>query len=204
MIYNHQYWRLVTSALFHGGFMHIAFNMMSTLALAGSLERSVGTVQLVFVILWQIIVCGSFSVAASYCLTMFVFDDPSYMKQQSVGFSGVIFALAVVDIYRSGGGQRSVMGLFSVPAKYYPWVLLVVLQVRCPSSGDLRAAGWVIMWRAARWGLQLLTSRVLRRNAAWRQVLIPNISFLGHLSGILMGTVQAHGGLDCLLPSVRG
>ena len=136
VIYNHQYWRLVTSALFHGGFMHIAFNMMSTLALAGSLERSVGTVQLVFVILWQIIVCGSFCVAASYCLTMFVFDDPSYMKQQSVGFSGVIFALAVVDIYRSGGGQRSVMGLFSVPAKYYPWVLLVVLQVRCPSSGD--------------------------------------------------------------------
>lgn len=34
------------------------------------------------------------------------------------------------------------------------------------------------------------------------KVLIPNVSFMGHLSGIVSGTIQAHGGFDCLLPSV--
>jgi hypothetical protein len=87
--------------------------------------------------------------------------DLKYAKQQSVGFSGVIFALSVVDIYKSAGGSRSIFGFFEVPAKVYPWVLLVVLQL-----------------------------------------LIPNVSFMGHLSGIVTGTVQAHGGLNCLLPSV--
>jgi len=162
VLYSHQYWRVVTSALFHGGLMHLGFNMMSTLALGSSLERSVGTTQMVFIVLWQILGCGAISVAASWALSMVLLNDLSYLKQHSVGFSGVIFALAVVDIYRnSSTTHRSVMGVFSVPAKYYPWVLLIVLQV-----------------------------------------LIPNVSFMGHLSGILSGTIQAHGGIDWLLPSV--
>eukprot|EP00613_Pedinella_sp_CCMP2098_P061312 CAMPEP_0171984732 /NCGR_PEP_ID=MMETSP0993-20121228/273981_1 /TAXON_ID=483369 /ORGANISM="non described non described, Strain CCMP2098" /LENGTH=430 /DNA_ID=CAMNT_0012637565 /DNA_START=112 /DNA_END=1404 /DNA_ORIENTATION=- len=162
VLYSHQYWRVVTSALFHGGLMHLGFNMMSTLALGSSLERSVGTTQMVFIVLWQILGCGAISVAASWALSIVLLNDLSYLKQHSVGFSGVIFALAVVDIYRnSSTTHRSVMGVFSVPAKYYPWVLLIVLQV-----------------------------------------LIPNVSFMGHLSGILSGTIQAHGGIDWLLPSV--
>lgn len=65
------------------------------------------------------------------CATMLL-SDLSYLRQHSVGFSGVIFALAVVDIYKSGGETRQVLGLFSVPAKVYPWVLLVVLQASPP------------------------------------------------------------------------
>eukprot|EP00613_Pedinella_sp_CCMP2098_P014740 CAMPEP_0171760378 /NCGR_PEP_ID=MMETSP0991-20121206/47438_1 /TAXON_ID=483369 /ORGANISM="non described non described, Strain CCMP2098" /LENGTH=120 /DNA_ID=CAMNT_0012363465 /DNA_START=385 /DNA_END=745 /DNA_ORIENTATION=+ len=88
---------------------------MSTLALGSSLERSVGTTQMVFIVLWQILGCGAISVAASWALSMVLLNDLSYLKQHSVGFSGVIFALAVVDIYRnSSTTHRSVMGVFSV------------------------------------------------------------------------------------------
>ena len=160
VVYSHQYWRIVTSAYFHGGLMHILFNMTSVASLGGSLERCMGSIFFVYTVLWQTILCGTFNVAASWFLSMVVFDDLSYLKQQSVGFSGVIFALAVVDIHRSDLPTRSLFGFFEVPAKLYPWALLVALQI-----------------------------------------LIPNVSFLGHLSGILMGTLQAYGGLNFLFPS---
>ena len=129
VIYGRQYWRIVTCAYFHGGFMHILFNMTSLSSLGGSLERCVGTVVFAFTILWQTLLCGAFNVAASWFLSMVVTDDLSYLKQQSVGFSGVIFALAVVDIHRSELPTRSVFGFLDMPAKWYPWVLLVALQV---------------------------------------------------------------------------
>ena len=65
---------------------------------------------------------------------MVLLDDMSYVKQQSVGFSGVLFALVVVDIHKSDVATRSVMGFVSVPSKWYPWALLVLLQVRSPRA----------------------------------------------------------------------
>ena len=76
---------------------------------------------------------------------MVLLDDMSFIKQHSVGFSGVLFALVVVDIHKSDVPTRSVMGFVSVPARWYPWALLVLLQL-----------------------------------------MIPNVSFLGHFSGILL------------------
>lgn len=162
VIYAHQFYRLLTAAFFHGGLMHIGMNMMSMLATGTSLERSVGTVQLLFTVLWQTLLTGAFCVGASWFLSMVLLDDMSYIKQQSVGFSGVLFALVVVDIQNSDVPTRSVMGFVSVPAKWYPWALLVLLQL-----------------------------------------MIPNVSFLGHFSGIMLGTWQANGGLRWLLPSVE-
>lgn len=57
----------------------------------------------------------------------------SYINQASVGFSGVIFALALIDSYRSTQPTRSVFGFVQVPTRMYPWVLLVLLSVRPPS-----------------------------------------------------------------------
>jgi hypothetical protein len=71
----------------------------------------------------------------------------------------VIFGLCVVEIYKSGGTTRSLYGIIEVPSKYYPWILLVVLQF-----------------------------------------IIPNVSFMGHLSGIVIGTLQTYN--FHLLPSV--
>jgi rhomboid domain-containing protein 1 len=57
----------------------------------------------------------------------------------------VIFGLIVIDNKRSDGAQRSVLGIFSVPAALYPYALL-------------------LFW----------------------QLLLPGVSLLGHLSGVLV------------------
>lgn len=82
------------------------------------------------------------------------------MYQHSVGFSGVIFHLSVMECNMTPHRTRSVFGFLTVPAYLYPWALLVVLQV-----------------------------------------VMPNLSFVGHLSGILTGALQSYGVLDILFVS---
>lgn len=65
--------------------------------------------------------------------------------QCAIGFSGVVFGLIVVDNNLTGATQRSIFGLFYVPAPLYPWTLLVI----------------------------------------W-QLIMPGVSFLGHLCGVLV------------------
>jgi hypothetical protein len=78
----------------------------------------------------------------------------------SVGFSGVIFALIVAETHVNNIQHRSFYGLFSVPAAYFPWLLLV-------------------LW----------------------QFIIPQVSFFGHLSGILAGIMYSKGWLACVTPT---
>jgi hypothetical protein len=53
-----------------------------------------------------------------------------------------------------------VMGMFSVPSRVYPWVLLILIQL-----------------------------------------MLPHISFVGHLSGLLVGILQSYGCIAFLYPS---
>ncbi|CAM9920629.1 unnamed protein product, partial [Heterosigma akashiwo] len=81
-------------------------------------------------------------------------DDPSWMVQNAVGFSGIIFTLAVVESYRSLTPTRSIFGFVQVPTRIYPWALMIVLQV-----------------------------------------MVPQISFMGHFSGLLVGIFYSY---NCL------
>lgn len=82
------------------------------------------------------------------------------MVYSSVGFSGVLFSLAVLESNNAAQPTRSVFGFFSVPTKYYPWVLLVLISV-----------------------------------------VMPNISFVGHLSGLLIGFAYCRNWLSFIIPS---
>ena len=148
-----------TSALFHGSLLHIGMNMMSTAAIGGALEKKIGTLLLGATILWGIFLTSAIYVAISWLLWA-VFGYQKMMLQHSVGFSGVIFQLSVMESNLSPDRVRSVFGMVDVSSRLYPWALLVALQF-----------------------------------------IMPHISFLGHLSGILVGSLQYHGLLDKLLPS---
>ncbi|CAM9823611.1 unnamed protein product [Ascophyllum nodosum] len=112
-----------------------------------------------FLVLWSIILSGALYVAAQWAMTWWT-HDMKHVRQQAVGFSGVIFTLALMESHRSTQPFRTVIGLIRVPTRMYPWVLLVLLSV-----------------------------------------MIPGISFMGHLSGILVGVMHVYGVTKPLLPS---
>ena len=159
IIYLHEYYRIITSAIFHANFMHIGMNMMSFIAIGSSLERQFGTVWHALTILWSI-----FVTAAVYIFTAFLLyfgcGTESLMYQHSVGFSGVLFHLSVIQSNLIQHPTRSLFGMIDVPSASYPWALLVALQF-----------------------------------------LMPNLSFMGHLAGIISGTLQIHGVLNHVIPT---
>lgn len=67
-------------------------------------------------------------------MTVWIMHDLQYVHQHAVGFSGVIFTLALMECYGSTVPTRSIFGILQVPTKLYPWALLCVLSVRKPEK----------------------------------------------------------------------
>jgi membrane associated rhomboid family serine protease len=159
VLHDWQLYRIVASSLFHVGFLHLFFNMSALVPVGAALERLMGSVQLLWLMLVLGIMGDAAYIATAYAAAM-VPSLAGVMSQCAVGLSGVLFGLVVVDNSLSSVMQRSIFGLFSVPAKLYPWVLMVV----------------------------------------W-QLLVPQSSFLGHLSGVVIGQLWAWGKLKWMAPS---
>ncbi|PNW88909.1 hypothetical protein CHLRE_01g050350v5 [Chlamydomonas reinhardtii] len=150
-VVHYEVYRLLTSVLVHGGLLHVTFNMLAFVPMACSLERLVGTVQFTYLLLLMTVLAGLVFTATSFLL-FFSHVLPAAMRQCAIGFSGVIFGLIVVDNAQSASSHRSIFGLFTVPAAYYPWALL-------------------LFW----------------------QLLMPSVSFIGHLAGVLVGAAWVGG-----------
>lgn len=154
-----QLYRIVTAAFTHGSILHIGMNMVSLVSLGSSLEPLFGTLGFFFLVtLYTLTIGVTFLALATIVASV---GAHSFWWQSAVGFSGVLFALAVDESSLSPIPSRSVFGLFSVPTRLYPWVLMVLLQV-----------------------------------------LIPGVSFFGHLAGVLVGAAHAGGLLTPLLPKL--
>jgi len=160
LFYLNEWFRMFSSAFLHASLMHIAMNMMSVAAIGAALEQSIGSLTLVFLILWGIVLSGVLFSGISWVVWK-ITDDPSWMVQNAVGFSGIIFTLAVVESYRSLTPTRSIFGFVQVPTRIYPWALMIVLQV-----------------------------------------MVPQISFMGHFSGLLVGVFYSYNCLTFAMPSV--
>jgi hypothetical protein len=80
--------------------------------------------------------------------------------QGSLGFSGVLFALLVIDTAVGQPGPRSILGFCAVPGWVYPWAMLFVMQL-----------------------------------------LMRNVSLMGHLAGIAVGYAYYWGILSPIVPS---
>jgi len=150
-------YRFITSPFFHFGILHLLLNMVAFQPLGVYIETYMGTLQFFFLILEFCIGTNTLQFLMAYGLALL--GMPQYRLQCTLGFSGVIFGLLVIDCTRRDLG-RSVFGFFHVPSKLYPWILLLVLQI-----------------------------------------IMPNISFLGHLAGILMGFLFVYGLDRYILPS---
>ncbi|KAK9843680.1 hypothetical protein WJX81_002070 [Elliptochloris bilobata] len=152
VFYRLQIYRFLTAALFHIGLLHVAFNMLAFLPVGAVLERQLGTLQFAYLLL-LFNICGSlFFAAASFVASLLLSDSAEALNACAVGLSGAIFALIVVETHFSGAQTRSVFGLFALPAKFYPWVLLVVWQLLMPGVSFLGHLGGVAAGQAYTWG----------------------------------------------------
>nr|XP_021852010.1 rhomboid-like protein 15 isoform X3 [Spinacia oleracea] len=155
-----QVYRIYTSVLFHGSFLHVFFNMLALVPLGSELERIMGSVRL----LYTTLLLALSNAVIHLLIALLVAHNPFHpytflMNECAIGFSGILFSMIVIETSLSGVHSRSVFGLFNVPAKWYPWILLLVFQL-----------------------------------------LLTNISFLGHLSGILSGFAYTYGLFNLFIP----
>lgn len=157
VLYLHEYYRIVSSCFFHGSLMHIGMNMMSTAAISTMVERRLGTITYCLTVSWAVLLTGVFYVAIAVAAQRLVGHE-DLMHSHSLGFSGIMFHLLVLESNMAPNSQRSVFGFANVPSQAYPLVMLVVMQF-----------------------------------------VMPNISFVGHLCGILTGTLHLYGILDLVL-----
>ena len=159
VVYKSEWHRLVTSAFFHGGLVHIGFNMLSLLTLGPAVEKIFGTFRFVLYILLCAVLSNFLYVVV--CLAAaFLLHDPSWLYYNSVGYSGLLFAFASIESFLSLSPTRNFFGC-EVPSRYYPFVMLFGIQI-----------------------------------------MMPNISFLGHLCGLLFGIFYVFGMLEVFLPSL--
>ncbi|RLN39884.1 rhomboid-like protein 15 isoform X1 [Panicum miliaceum] len=124
-----QVYRFYTSVLFHGSLLHVLFNMLALVPLGMELERIMGSVRLLFLMF----LLASTNAILHLTIAFLVAYNPLYpvpylVNECSIGFSGVIFSMIVIETSLSGVQSRSVFGLFNVPAKWYAWILLVLFQ----------------------------------------------------------------------------
>ncbi|KAI9152998.1 hypothetical protein LWI28_004243 [Acer negundo] len=160
VISQFQVYRIYISILFHGSLLHVLFNMMALVPLGSELERIMGSIRLLYIMILLATTNAIFHLVIASLAAHNPFRSfQSLMNECAIGFSGIIFSMIVIETSLSGVQSRSVVGLFNVPAKLYPWILLVLFQL-----------------------------------------LLTNVSFLGHLCGILSGFAYTYGLFNLLIP----
>ncbi|EFH54481.1 rhomboid family protein [Arabidopsis lyrata subsp. lyrata] len=160
IISRFQVYRFYTAIIFHGSLLHVLFNMMALVPMGSELERIMGSVRL----LYLTILLATTNAILHLIIASLAGYNPFYqydhlMNECAIGFSGILFSMIVIETSLSGVTSRSVFGLFNVPAKLYPWILLIVFQL-----------------------------------------LMTNVSLLGHLCGILSGFSYSYGLFNFLMP----
>lgn len=147
---------LFVSTYTHLAFFHLFWNMSVLVYYGGIYERKWGSMKFLLNTILFGLLCNLLHVAVAFVITsipMPIWIKSNLVYTCSLGFSGVLFFLISIDCFdpkvSSSEGQQ-VFGLMPVPKKYYPWIMLALMQL-----------------------------------------MIKNVSFIGHLAGLLLGLMYA-------------
>ena len=160
--------RLWMSALVHGSDLHLYYNMISLMWKGRQLERSRGVFGFAFLVAVMTLASSAIHVLLSVFLAD-VLEDPGYLTQGSIGFSGVLFALKVVANHEDDGERSSYNQFgFDVPRRMAVWTELLIIQVIAPNSSFLGhlsgiLAGLLWVWSSLPFQLVLQPLRLLYR-----------------------------------------
>eukprot|EP00741_Cyanophora_paradoxa_P006142 tig00000944_g5955.t1 len=129
VFYRYHVFRWFTAPFFHVGILHIVFNMMAFHPMGSSLERIVGSFNFLYLQLLFMLAAGVIDFVLAVLMVWPVTIWAMPFMECGVGYSGIIFGMLVVESHHSQSEYRSIFGFFNVPAKYYPWAMLIVLQI---------------------------------------------------------------------------
>ncbi|XP_064008873.1 rhomboid-related protein 4 isoform X2 [Pogoniulus pusillus] len=124
--------RLLLSPVHHADDWHLYYNMVSMLWKGIMLERKLGSSWFAYIIVVFSVLVGVVYIALEFMLVK-ILSDPSYEMNCAVGFSGVLFALKVLNNYYNPGRVSSVLG-FQIPNKYACWAELVAIHLISPGT----------------------------------------------------------------------
>lgn len=100
-------YRIYTSIIFHGSLLHVFFNMLALVPLGSELERIMGSVRL----LYMIILLATTNAIFHLTIALVVAHNPfqtsqSLMNECAIGFSGILFSMIVIETSLSGVQSR--------------------------------------------------------------------------------------------------
>jgi len=132
-----EYLRLLVPAIRHTHDLHLYYNMVSLAWKGLVLEKRLGSAKFLLTLL-VLTVMSSTAYVGLALLGADLFADQSIMRQCAIGFSGVLFAIKVINNNQEDGGNtRSSYFGFLIPMKYAVWIELVVIQIVVPNSSFL-------------------------------------------------------------------
>ncbi|KAM9274967.1 rhomboid-related protein 4 isoform 3-T4 [Cariama cristata] len=132
VFYRKNWQRLLLSPVHHADDWHLYYNMISMLWKGIMLEKKLKSIWFAYIIAVFSVLIGVVYMVLEFML-MKILDDPSYEMICAVGFSGVLFALKVLNNHYNPGRVSSVLGL-QIPSKYACWVELVAIYLIAPGT----------------------------------------------------------------------
>ncbi|XP_008424785.1 rhomboid-related protein 4 isoform X2 [Poecilia reticulata] len=124
--------RLLLAPFHHADDWHLYFNMVSLLWKGMNLERRLGAAWFLYVLSVFSVLTGAVYLLLEALLTELA-DDQSHSRACAVGFSGVLFALKVLNNHYHPGRVVYLMGL-PLPSRYASWVELVLIHITAPGT----------------------------------------------------------------------
>uniref|UniRef100_A0A8D0BIG0 Rhomboid domain containing 1 n=1 Tax=Salvator merianae TaxID=96440 RepID=A0A8D0BIG0_SALMN len=131
-LYRRDWHRLYLSPLHHVDDWHLYFNMVSLLWKGMKLERRLGSIWFGYIITVFSLLVGILYMVLELALAE-LFDNASYKQNCAVGFSGVLFALKVLNNHYHPGGSSNIMGI-NVSNKYACWLELIAIHLLNPGT----------------------------------------------------------------------
>ncbi|XP_062988276.1 rhomboid-related protein 4 [Elgaria multicarinata webbii] len=131
-LYMRDWHRLYLSPIHHADDWHLYFNMVSLLWKGIKLERRLGSVWFGYILSLFSLLVGVVYIFLELILAELL-DDSSYKRSCAVGFSGVLFALKVLNNYYHPGGSSNILGV-NVSNKYACWFELIAIHLLSPGT----------------------------------------------------------------------
>jgi rhomboid domain-containing protein 1 len=129
--------RIILPAFMHADDTHLYYNMLSLLWKGINLERRLGSVKFLQLVVFSLLCSHILMVALSYALHELGFDPGiSGFNTCAIGFSAVLFSLKYVWNQLSPE-MTNVMGMMNVPSRYAAWIELVLISIISPRASFL-------------------------------------------------------------------